>query len=169
MVRVDVQPWIKYVIGDGRATFLWFDNWHSLGPLYQRFGESVVFNLRRSLQTKVDSIIQNDMWKWPRPRNAITKEIMAGTSPSLIPNTEVSDSVRWSLNGSGKFSLKSAWNALRTVYPEVSWAKGVWFSHNVPRWAFIEWLTFLGRLSTKDRLLSWGLGVNATCTLWHGR
>ncbi|KAI8543394.1 hypothetical protein RHMOL_Rhmol08G0214000 [Rhododendron molle] len=44
-LRANVQPWIKCVIGDGKATFLWFDNWHSLGPLYQRFGESVVFNL----------------------------------------------------------------------------------------------------------------------------
>lgn len=34
------QPLIKYMIGNGRDTFLWLDNWHSLGPLYTKFGES---------------------------------------------------------------------------------------------------------------------------------
>ncbi|KAI8532530.1 hypothetical protein RHMOL_Rhmol11G0220700 [Rhododendron molle] len=43
------------------------------------------------------------------------------------------------------------------------WAKIVWFSHNVPRWAFIEWLAFWGRLSTKDRLRSWDLLGDTTC------
>lgn len=51
------QPLIKYMIGNGLDTFLWLDNWHPLGPLYNRFGSEVVFNLGRSLQAKVSSII----------------------------------------------------------------------------------------------------------------
>lgn len=63
--------------------FLWTDNWHQLGPLYQRFGESVVFNSGRSVHTSVASIIQNGMWKSPRAKNAITREILAG---NFAPN-----------------------------------------------------------------------------------
>lgn len=36
---------------------LWLDNWHTLGPLFQRFGNRVVFNLGRSLRARVCSII----------------------------------------------------------------------------------------------------------------
>lgn len=57
------QPLIQYRIGNGQGqgqgpgTFLWHDNWHPLGPLYNRFGNDIVFDLGRSLQAKVSSII----------------------------------------------------------------------------------------------------------------
>lgn len=41
--------------------------------------------------------------------------------------------------------------------------KRVWF--NVPRRASIKWLSFLGRLPTKDRMQSWRMGVDAGCCL----
>lgn len=38
----------------------------------------------------------------------------------------------------------------------------------VSRWAFIEWLAILGRLSTKDRLQSWGFTIDNVCLLCQG-
>lgn len=157
-----MQPWVKYIVGDDMSTFLWIDNWHILGPLYKKFGESVVFNLGRSLNTKVASIIHQGSWKWPRLRNAVAREIIASTPSSLIPNTSVPDSVRWMLTGNGKFS---AWQAVRVVQPVVPRAKCVWLVHHVPHWAFIEWAAFLGRLSTRDILLHWGMGADDVCCL----
>lgn len=29
--------------GNDMNVFVWLDNWHPLGPLFKRFGESVVF------------------------------------------------------------------------------------------------------------------------------
>ncbi|XP_058198571.1 uncharacterized protein LOC131314096 [Rhododendron vialii] len=97
-----------------------------------------------------------------------TREIVARTPPTLIPNIAILDSVRWILTKDGKFSANSAWQALRAALPMVPWAKSVWFPHHVPRWAFIEWITFMGCLSTKDRLLSWGMGIDANCVLCLG-
>lgn len=74
-LRKTFQPWIQYVVGDGLSTFLWVFNWHALGPLYQNFGETVVLNLGRSLDTKVAAIINQGAWKWPRPRNTVTRNI----------------------------------------------------------------------------------------------
>ncbi|KAL7173044.1 hypothetical protein ACSBR2_032503 [Camellia fascicularis] len=37
-LRREAIPLIKKVIGNGESTFLWLENWHSLGPLYLRFG-----------------------------------------------------------------------------------------------------------------------------------
>lgn len=42
------QSLIQYRIGDVLGTSLWLDNWHPLGPLYNRFGNDVVFTLGRS-------------------------------------------------------------------------------------------------------------------------
>lgn len=73
------QPLILYRIGNGLSMFLWFDNWHSLGPLYKRFGEEVVYDAGRSLQVRVSSIfskgngdgpgleIESFGLLWPKP------------------------------------------------------------------------------------------------------
>ncbi|KAF7153059.1 hypothetical protein RHSIM_Rhsim01G0045900 [Rhododendron simsii] len=55
-LRDMAQPWIQYVIGDGKPTYLWADNWHNLGPLYNRFGDSRDFNVGRPLSAKVDLV-----------------------------------------------------------------------------------------------------------------
>lgn len=133
-----VQPWIKYVIGNGASTYLWVDNWHNLGPLYQKFGDYTGFNGGRSLTNKVASIIHNGLWKWPRPRCAISREIIANTDPNLVPNVDILDSVRWVLDSSGVYSTKSDWQELREVFPIVPSTKCVWFTRQVRRWGFIE-------------------------------
>ncbi|KAG5542725.1 hypothetical protein RHGRI_015741 [Rhododendron griersonianum] len=61
-LREEVQPLIKYVIGNGNTTFLWLDHWHAVGPLYNLFGEDIVCNVGSSLLAKVSSIIQNGDW-----------------------------------------------------------------------------------------------------------
>ncbi|KAG5523378.1 hypothetical protein RHGRI_035257 [Rhododendron griersonianum] len=89
---------------------------------------------------------------------------MAHTPPSLRPNPNVEDSVSWIPHPSGIFTVRSAWNAIRKRYPIQSWHKIIWTGNAVPRWSFILWLTVLQRLSTKDRLNSWGLHLDGTCS-----
>lgn len=57
-LRNDGQKFIKSRIDNGANTFLWMDNWHTRGPLFQKYGESVTFNLGRCLNAKVSSIIR---------------------------------------------------------------------------------------------------------------
>lgn len=89
--RSIAQPLLKWEVGEGQSIFLWLDNWHFLGPLFQKFGGRVVFHLGRSFTAKVASIIRGDTCKWPRPRNAISQTIIANTSASLVPNNQASD------------------------------------------------------------------------------
>lgn len=63
------QGWIRYIIGNGEETFLWTDNWHALGALYQKFGEVLVVIRGQVLKTKVAAIIDQDSWRWPNQRN----------------------------------------------------------------------------------------------------
>lgn len=58
-------------------TFLWLDNWHPLGPLCKRFGDTILFNLGRSSYATVDSVIHQGRLRWPRPRYTLIMEIIA--------------------------------------------------------------------------------------------
>lgn len=56
-IRYTVQPLIKYVIGNCQSTFLWPDHWHPIGHLFQLYGHREVYNMGRSLNVKVSTII----------------------------------------------------------------------------------------------------------------
>lgn len=48
---------------------------------------------------------------------------------------------------------------------QLPWKEAIWNSGGVPRHSFHAWLVTLNRLPTRDRLLSSGLTVPATCLL----
>lgn len=133
------------------------------------FGGSIVNHVGSSLLAKVSSIVRDGNWHWPRQRNRAVMNIIRNTPPTFRPNPEIDDSVIWMPTSNGKFSIKSALEALRTPLPKVPWAPIVWFKQSIPRWAFIMWLVCWGRLSTKDRLLSWGMQVDPLCVLCNCR
>ncbi|KAF7124827.1 hypothetical protein RHSIM_Rhsim12G0188500 [Rhododendron simsii] len=119
-LRDKVQPLIKHVIGDGDSTFLWLDHWHTVGPLYKVFGDSIVRNVGSSLLAKVSSIIHEGEWQWPRQRNRAIMQIMRSTPLTLKPNPLVADSVIWIPARHGMFSVNSALQAFRTPLPKNS-------------------------------------------------
>lgn len=63
------------------------------------------------------------------------------------------------------FRLKITWDRLRTSSAEIVWHDVIWFKEEVPRCSFVAWMSMLGRLPTRDRLISWGLSVPANCVL----
>lgn len=116
------------------------------------------FNKSRSLEILLCSIwdlftlewlsLFNGASKRPRPISAITREILANTHPSLIPSTSILDSVRWTPNGNWMLSVKmlgKLWGKCIQLFLGLSLC-------GLPLWV-------VSRLSTKDKLLSWGLGV----------
>lgn len=85
-----------------------------------------------------------------------------------MPHTEKADSVIWTLNSSGCFSAKSALEALISSAPEVGWYHLAWHKRHVSRWSLIQWVTILGRLNTRDRLMDWGIVHASSCVLCLG-
>ncbi|XP_058208159.1 uncharacterized protein LOC131321169 [Rhododendron vialii] len=78
--------------------------------------------------------------------------------PPLSSQFVEDDLVVWLPHPTG-YSVHSAWEAIRNELPIQQWHKVVWFSRNVPHWAFILWLAIQNKLSTKDRLFKWGMTV----------
>ncbi|KAI8537423.1 hypothetical protein RHMOL_Rhmol09G0022900 [Rhododendron molle] len=154
------------MVGNGQGMFLWLDNWHPMGPLYDRFGNEVVFNLGRSLQARVSFIISQGGWRWPRTRNRITQDIINHAhSVDLKPDITREDSIVSLPQSNGCFSTKSAWEAFRNRFPSPTWVNTVWGSKIVPRWSFLLWLAVQYKLSTRDRFHSWVMNVEDYCVL----
>lgn len=111
------HDWIRYEIGNGDDAFLWIDYWHPLGGLYQRFGEGLVRNRGQALNTKVSSIIVQGNWCWLNQRNRVIQHIMRLTPTDFIPSPSNCDRMIWTLSKDGKFSVKTAWEAIRHKNP----------------------------------------------------
>lgn len=47
----------------------------------------------------------------------------------------------------------------------VDWAHLMWHKDHVPRCSIICWLACKNRPGTKDRLLQWGMNLDARCVL----
>ncbi|KAL7240487.1 hypothetical protein ACSBR2_006186 [Camellia fascicularis] len=104
-LRSELIQHIGYKVGNERNTFLWFDNWHPLGPLKQRFGDRVIYDSGSQDQAKVESIIDDWRWRWPAYQTWELNEIKANVQGNP-DNFE--DKVIWLNSFDGCFSIQSA-------------------------------------------------------------
>ena len=102
-LRDKVRPLLKHKIGNGCRTFLWFDNWHPLGPLLDKFGAKNVYDSAIPLHAKVNAIIDGGEWHWPRTNTLEHMEVRSDIH-SLPPPSASEDQVNWVPSPSGKFN-----------------------------------------------------------------
>lgn len=88
---------------------------------------------------------------------------MANTNTSLIPDPAQKDRVAWNLSNDRIHSAKTA--LPKEYVSHLPLGINVFGSHHTPRWAFIEWVSLIGRLATKDRLIGWGMYLDANSVL----
>ena len=155
---------IKCVVGNGNSTSLWYDNWHPLGPFVSKFGNSFISASGLGEEAKVGAIIEGGDWNWPSGSSE-WQEIISAMPSDLKPNIAIRDRVIWLNAPSGKFSIKLAWDGIRSRSPVVNWHHLVWHSKSIPRHSFILWLAIRGRLSTQDHLYNHGIIQAVRCAL----
>ena len=163
-VRPLVLPFIRYVIGDGSSTYLWWDSWLPCGPLYLHFPSSTIHEFGSYSKAKVSSILHNGNWIWPvswQYTHDVRRFIHCIASYSL--SSLVEDCVIWILSPSGTYTLTSAILYSTPSSFQVPWANLVWFKNRIPRFAFICWLACKHKLTTRDVLTSWGVQVPLYC------
>ena len=86
-LRDKVRPLLKHKIVNGNRTFLWFDNWHPLGPLFDKFGARIVYDSAIPLHAKVNVIIDGGEWHWPRTNTLELMEVRSGMHSLPPPST----------------------------------------------------------------------------------
>ena len=68
-----------------------------------------------------------------------------------------------------KLKTRHIWDYLCFMLPEIPWHKWVWHYLNIIRYAHLEWLVCLDRLSTFECLVSFGIDIQQECLLCVGR
>lgn len=166
-LRTIVHPHIKTIIGNGLTASLWFDNWHPLGPLAERFGSRVIYDSGLPSDSTVSTIIRNFQWALPITQTLELNEIRANMSSLAEPN-RANDSHKWMLTSNGQFSIASLCNHLRTQFPKVLWHHSLWFSGHIPKCSLIVWIAVQNRLYTEDRLVTFGTKSHSCCSFCQG-
>ncbi|GJU07175.1 putative RNA-directed DNA polymerase, eukaryota, reverse transcriptase zinc-binding domain protein [Tanacetum coccineum] len=162
-LRDSVRKFIGYKIGNGIDCFVWYDRWHSNGPLCRLISNHIISSCGFDLNAKVADLICENNWIWPIEWSELFSEVIDVPVPVL--SSDSVDKALWfnKKNEEVQFSVKEAWKVLRIDGPEVMWHKHVWFSQCIPRHAFILWMALKGRLKTQDRISRWIGADNMVC------
>lgn len=138
--------WIKLRVGNGASCRFWIDNWSPLGSLKDYFAASSSSRQGISLDSTLADLHRSGNWVLPQDRSDAMVLVQTFLT-SITLEDEVADAYEWNVTGAP------------------TWAKIVWTSRDIPKHNFLVWLFVLNRCSTRDRLLSWGLSVDANCLL----
>lgn len=121
------------------------------------------------LSSSVAQASSNGVWALPRGRHQVVRLLrQALTHDPPSPENTLPDLYLWKndLNGPpGLFSASKTWASLHPSPPPVAWHKTVWFKERIPKQAFIVWILMWDRLSTRDKLINWGISVPPECIL----
>lgn len=87
--------------------YLWWDNWHTSGPLLLIYGNKVACDAVVLTNSKVSAVIDDSNWKSPSARSNALVEIQAALcSNQLKPNPSQSNLVIWTPSANGEFTIK---------------------------------------------------------------
>lgn len=161
--RDRLRSCISVKVGDGSSTSLWFDSWLPRGPICLSVSERVIYDSGLGADATVSDILSPG-WSWPLANSPELIALKEETASMAVPPVGRRDRVQW-LSSSAPFSIKSAWNHLRSSSPLVPWASVVWFRHHSPRHACLLWMAIRRRLPTLDRLLLFGISIPGGCRL----
>ncbi|GKC42596.1 hypothetical protein Tco_1060318, partial [Tanacetum coccineum] len=137
-LRDKIRDYVGFKIGNGKSCFIWFDKWHSNGPLCKLITHNLLYSRGFDVTNKVVDRIQNNMWTWPSDWTRRFKDVL---DVSVLILNEFEDKAIWfnkkfeEIN----FSVKEVCNVLRYDMPSVMWHEHVWYTQCIPRHAFILW------------------------------
>ena len=97
-------------------------------------------------------MIEGNSWTRPFAISHQIMELRDSTLDNLTPNANCEDNFVWSLEKSGIFTVKSAWERWRNKYAIVAWKSLIWFPGHIPMFSLVVWLAIGGRLNTNDGL-----------------
>ncbi|XP_077233610.1 uncharacterized protein LOC143883275 [Tasmannia lanceolata] len=145
---------VCYVIGHGKGINFSTQPWHPNGPICKQTSEGVFFNQMN--QATIAGMHEDGSWDQIISFPNLSQ--LRGIISTGIFLKDSEDQVIWKASPDGKFSLKSAWDQIRTRYSRPAWAKTIWANGHIPRHSLIAWQALNNRLYTRDRLGF--LGVN---------
>lgn len=164
-LRNIIFPWMKITVGNGETTYFWTSNWSPFGNIRNYLQGEGPRHFGIPPMTTLAELWEDNNWNLPPARSE--RQVNIQTFLTTISLSHARDEYSWEPNGnvSNTYSARRIYDLLRVVLPHVTWHKEVWFSGGIPKHRFLTWLFVLDRCPTKDRMASWGLGVDRGCVL----
>ncbi|XP_027150473.1 uncharacterized protein LOC113750728 [Coffea eugenioides] len=142
-VRSSMEIWLKWDLSRGDVAF-WWDNWSGLGPLAWRFPDL-------ASNTRVQNFLCEGQWDH-LTLATFPSEVAEAAADSFFCFGKVPDSLVWTLEPSGDFSTKLAYQVVRSSGVQ-SWAfASVWHSLISPKLSFLMWRLLHEQLSVDNVL-----------------
>lgn len=120
-----VKDFIWFKLGDGSQIFLWFDHWHPIRCLIDKFGFRAIYDAGSCLGARLSSTIRNGDRFWPCARSDSIVEIKIN-----LPEIEIEGI---------DLHIWNSWSGdiIRVRQPKVHWYKVLWFSMAIPHHSFL--------------------------------
>ena len=166
-LREVAKSFYRKELGNGRHTSFWYDSWLDRGVLVDLLGARGIIDMGVHRVATVEEAILTSRRR-RRHRLGLLNDIEAELiiiAEKLSPEKEDVSLWRGRLGFKQKFSTHETWGLLRNSNISCSWARGIWFAHATPKFAFMAWLSMLDRMSTLDRIAKWNQGINTICVL----
>ncbi|GJY00696.1 hypothetical protein Tco_0358848 [Tanacetum coccineum] len=121
-IRDQVKENVIYKVGNGRKTSLWFDNWSSIGPLFQSLTHRDLYDERLNESLTVSDLVVNGKWKWPEDWFEKFPLITSLKDPSIEEDRE--DQIVWKTKqgNEARFSMRQVNIDLTPQHPKVPYA-----------------------------------------------
>ncbi|GJW60631.1 heat stress transcription factor B-4-like protein [Tanacetum coccineum] len=154
-IREKVGKHIWWKIGNGRKVNVWHDTWSSVCPLSGFIGTRDMYDARLKNDCTISEVVKDGKWCWPKDWNNEFNSLQQLQVPVILNEKE--DYAVWvnNLVHKMKFKTSDVWKDMCVNDPKVEWYKMIWFSHAIPRHAFVSWLAVQRRLMTQDRVQIW--------------
>lgn len=135
-----------------------------LSALAENFGFRIVYDSLSNLEAKLNSVLKNRVWCWRPARSEVLVDIR-----SRLPEVQIGevDKPIWTIAQSGTFVSADTCDYSRKKKATVNWWPLVWHPHTILKHAFILWLAIQNRLTTGDRMLTWGFKGDINCVFYR--
>lgn len=166
-LREIAKSFYRNEVGNGPQTSLWFDKWSDRGVIYDLLGARSFIDMGIRREATVEKAVFSQ-----RQRRRHRLEILNDIEEELRNmrdnlSGDMDDVSQWRRESGYNlsFSTSKTWKLIRETKKKCVWARGVWFSQETPKYAFMVWLANLDRLSTMDIIARWNPGVDEICVL----
>ena len=155
---------MRYQIGKGKTINVWHDIWKNDQRLSTHISKKDIFYAGLNDTDKLADVIDDSGWKWPAHWSLKYPIITNLEVPEL---NNMPDKAVWiDKNGNVKdFATSTVWKDVRSEDDAVRWKSLVWYSHCIPKHAFILWLAVKNKLCTQDKLQKWYPNKVYECSL----
>ncbi|KAJ0907507.1 putative RNA-directed DNA polymerase [Helianthus annuus] len=164
-LRSHIRNHVWTNVGNGKTTFVWFDKWDEVCPLFSILTPRIIANAGFSLETKLCDVRGRDGWRWPLMWS--NRFPMLGFLSDINLDDATHDKLVWKsrLGNIIDFGTASVWDDIRVTQPEIQWSNLIWFPQAIPRHSFIMWLIIHKKLKTQDVMCKWNTSGNANFNL----